>query len=31
MIKKVLIAEDHESSNISIQKTLEEMEIPDPD
>jgi DNA-binding NarL/FixJ family response regulator len=31
MIKKVLIAEDHESSNISIQKTLEEMGIPDPD
>ncbi|MGN6416370.1 MAG: response regulator [Pseudobacter sp.] len=27
MIQKVLIAEDHESSNISIQKTLEELEI----
>lgn len=27
MIKKVLIAEDHESSNISIQITLEELEI----
>jgi len=31
MIKKVLIAEDYESSNLSIQKTLEEMAIPDPD
>ncbi|HWK03617.1 MAG TPA: response regulator [Puia sp.] len=31
MIKKVLIAEDHESSNISVQKTLEEMGIDDPD
>src|SRR5258708_24293087 len=31
MIKKVLIAEDHESSNISVQKTLEEMGIGDPD
>jgi two-component system, NarL family, captular synthesis response regulator RcsB len=31
MIKKVLIAEDHQSSNISIQKTLEEMGIGDPD
>jgi two-component system, NarL family, captular synthesis response regulator RcsB len=27
MIKKVLIAEDHESANISVQKTLEEMGI----
>src|ERR1700743_165600 len=27
MIKKVLIAEDYESTNISVQKTLEEMEI----
>jgi len=27
MIKKVLIAEDHESANISVQKTLEEMNI----
>lgn len=31
MIKKVLIAEDHESSNISVQKTLVEMGIGDPD
>jgi two-component system, NarL family, captular synthesis response regulator RcsB len=27
MISKVLIAEDHESANISVQKTLEEMQI----
>jgi two-component system capsular synthesis response regulator RcsB len=27
MIKKVLIAEDHESANISVQKTLEELGI----
>lgn len=27
MINKVLIAEDHESANISVQKTLEELEI----
>lgn len=27
MIKKVLIAEDHESANISVQKTLEELVI----
>lgn len=27
MIKKVLIAEDHESANISLQKTLEELSI----
>jgi two-component system, NarL family, captular synthesis response regulator RcsB len=27
MIKKVLIAEDHESTNISLQKTLEELKI----
>jgi two-component system, NarL family, captular synthesis response regulator RcsB len=27
MIKKVLIAEDHESANISVQKTLEELNI----
>jgi two-component system capsular synthesis response regulator RcsB len=31
MIKKVLIAEDHESANISVQKTLEEMGIIDSD
>jgi DNA-binding NarL/FixJ family response regulator len=31
MIKKVLIAEDHESANISIRKTLEEMGITDTD
>jgi two-component system, NarL family, captular synthesis response regulator RcsB len=31
MLKKVLIAEDHESSNISVQKTLAEMGIDDPD
>lgn len=31
MLKKVLIAEDHESSNISVQKTLAEMGINDPD
>lgn len=30
-IKKVLIAEDHQSSNISVQKTLDEMGIGDPD
>lgn len=29
MIKKVLIAEDHESANISVQKTLEDMGITD--
>ncbi|MHC8949244.1 response regulator [Sphingobacterium hungaricum] len=29
MFKKVLIAEDHESTNISIQKTLQDLEIPD--
>lgn len=28
MFKKVLIAEDHETINYSIQKTLEELEIP---
>lgn len=28
MIKKIIIAEDHESANISLQKTLEELEIP---
>lgn len=31
MIKKVLIAEDHESASISIQKTLEEEGIGHPD
>lgn len=31
MIRKVLIAEDHESANISLQKTLEELGIADPD
>ena len=31
MINKVLIAEDHESANISVQKTLEEMEIMEID
>jgi DNA-binding NarL/FixJ family response regulator len=31
MIKKVLIAEDHESANISVQKTLEELHITQVD
>lgn len=31
MIKKILIAEDYESANISVQRTLEEMGIGDPD
>lgn len=31
MIDSVLIAEDHESANISIQKTLEELGIPQAD
>jgi two-component system capsular synthesis response regulator RcsB len=31
MIKKILIAEDHESANISVQKTLEEMGVLDLD
>jgi two-component system capsular synthesis response regulator RcsB len=31
MIKKVLIAEDHESANLSVQKTLEELGIERPD
>lgn len=31
MIQKVLIAEDHESSNLSVQKTLQEMGVTDPD
>lgn len=28
MIQKVLIAEDHESANLSVQRTLEELHIP---
>lgn len=31
MFKKILIAEDHESISISIQKTLEELNIPNVD
>ncbi|HEU4576400.1 MAG TPA: response regulator [Chitinophagaceae bacterium] len=31
MIKRVLIAEDHESANISVQKTLEELDIANID
>ncbi len=31
MIHKVLIAEDFESANISVQKTLGEIGVPDPD
>lgn len=31
MFKKVLIAEDHESINISVQKTLEDLKIPNID
>ncbi len=31
MFKKILIAEDHESINISVQKTLEELHIPHVD
>jgi len=31
MIKKVLIAEDYQSVNLSLQKTLESMGIPNPD
>ncbi|WP_299178659.1 response regulator [uncultured Chryseobacterium sp.] len=31
MFKKILIAEDHESINISVQKTLEELHIPNVD
>lgn len=30
MFKKVLIAEDYESTNISVQKTLEDLKIHDP-
>ena len=31
MIKKVLIAEDHQSASISIQKTLENLQVPQVD
>ena len=31
MFKKILISEDHESINISVQKTLEELNIPNVD
>jgi two-component system, NarL family, captular synthesis response regulator RcsB len=31
MIKKVLIAEDHETANISIQKTLEDLGVNEPE
>jgi two-component system capsular synthesis response regulator RcsB len=31
MINKVLIAEDHESANFSVQKTLEDLGVSDPD
>ncbi|WP_018627733.1 response regulator [Niabella aurantiaca] len=31
MIKKILIVEDYESYNLSVQKTLEELGIADPD
>ncbi|MEA1850095.1 MULTISPECIES: response regulator [Chryseobacterium] len=31
MFKKILIAEDHESINISVQKTLEDLNIPNVD
>lgn len=31
MIKKILIAEDHETANISVQKTIEELGIANPD
>jgi two-component system, NarL family, captular synthesis response regulator RcsB len=31
MIEKVLIAEDHQSATISVQKTLEDLGIADPD
>jgi two-component system, NarL family, captular synthesis response regulator RcsB len=31
MFKKVLIAEDHESANLSVQSTLKEAGIPEPD
>ncbi len=31
MFKKVLVAEDHESSNFSVQKVIQELQIPDYD
>lgn len=31
MFTKILIAEDHESSNFSVQKILEELQVPDVD
>src|SRR5687767_4290346 len=31
MINSVLIAEDHQSANISIQKTLEDLRVPHTD
>ncbi|MGU3374662.1 response regulator [Chryseobacterium sp. M5A1_1a] len=31
MFKKILIAEDHESSSISVQRTLEDLNIPNTD
>ncbi len=31
MIKKILIAEDHQHANLSVQKTLEELGLTDPD
>ncbi len=31
MIQKILIAEDYETVNLSVQKTLEELHIPNPD
>lgn len=31
MLKKILIAEDHESANLSVQSTLKEAGIPEPD
>src|SRR5258707_7321703 len=31
MIKKILIAEDHQHANLSVQKTLEEIGLTDPD
>ncbi|MFP7656457.1 response regulator [Chryseobacterium proteolyticum] len=31
MFKKILIAEDHESINLSVQKTLEDLNIPNVD
>jgi hypothetical protein len=31
MFSKILIAEDHESSNFSVQRVLEELRIPNVD